>query len=62
MSEESEGQGRNHVAVGASQQASLLGEEGQVGRGDTLCSIQKSQKATKNGHGQVTVHFPSSPL
>lgn len=25
----------------------------------TLCSIQKSQKATKNGHGQATFPFPS---
>lgn len=32
------------------------------GVGDALGSIQKSQKATKSGHGQVTFHFPSSPL
>lgn len=28
--------------------------------GDTLGSIHKSQKATKDGRGQVTFHLPSS--
>lgn len=32
------------------------------GVGGAVGSIQKSQKATKSGHGQVTFHFPSSPL
>lgn len=33
-----------------------------TGVGRALGSIQKSQKATKDGHGQVTFHFPSSSL
>lgn len=37
------------------------GGEG-TGVGRALGSIQKSQKATKDGHGQVTFHFPSSSL
>lgn len=35
---------------------------GVSGAGDALGSIQKSQEATKDGHGQVTSHFPSSAL
>ena len=35
---------------------------GSVCGGHTLGAIQKSQKATKDGHGQVTFHFPSSSL
>ena len=37
------------------------GGEG-AGVGHAVGSIQKSQKATKDGHGQVTFHFPSSSL
>lgn len=29
--------------------------------GGRLGSVQKPQKATKSGHGQVTSHLPSSP-
>lgn len=51
------GAGRNHAMWRHRQQGCLLGREGQgVG---TLCSIQKSRKATKNGRGQATFPFPS---
>lgn len=54
---EARGGGRNHAMWRHRQQGCLLGREGQgVG---TLCSIQKSQKAIKNGHGQATFPFPS---
>lgn len=39
--------------------AGMPAGKGGVGVG-TLCSIHKSQKATKNGHGQTT--FPSQVL
>lgn len=35
---------------------------GVSGAGDAFCSIQKSQEATRDRHGQVTFHFPSSSL
>lgn len=35
---------------------------GVSGVGDALCSIQKSQEATKGGRGQVTFHSPRSSL